>query len=603
MDSRDSAHASLLAGHFFRRFLENDLVSPDGDGRENVTAVFAFLALPGLWVSMGHLFGFVSPVVTPSELLLRALHNKFEFLACSMIVMALVTVLQWDALALDARDYAVFGPLPVSRAVLMRAKVQALFLFALSFAVAVNAIPTLLFPLALLANLQVAALRGIWLAVVHAGVSIAASLFAFFVVLGLRSLLAVALGPRAFRRISMLVQSAAVVGLVTAFLLLPALGSGFSRTRPIAGSAALYLSPPAWFVGLYETVTALVLFSDPKFLARSWRSLWRMEEEADNHAIYLADRPVLHNLGLAAIAGFVTAWGVALFFFSRAHRRHLSDLRDVSAWGPSRARARLQAIGRYLAGAVVRRPEARATFFFTLNALARSARHRLSVAAYVAVGFALAVVGVTGVVGRSGLHGLFDPAPGLLAVQLILSFFLLVGVRAALEVPAELKSNWVFRLTGGDTTVDLLAGARRAVAFGIALPFAAAFLPVQAALWGPRVGLLHFVCALLLSLALVEVLFLGFRKVPFTCGYLAGKANVKVLWPVYLLSFALYTYGFANLEAWAFRSDTRVVTLVAVQAGVLLVATGRRRLTRQKRQPLQFEDLPEPATQALGLSA
>jgi hypothetical protein len=46
MDSRDAAHVSLLAGHFFRRFLENDLVSPGGDGHENVAAVLAFLTLP-----------------------------------------------------------------------------------------------------------------------------------------------------------------------------------------------------------------------------------------------------------------------------------------------------------------------------------------------------------------------------------------------------------------------------------------------------------------------------------------------------------------------------------------------------------------------------
>jgi hypothetical protein len=603
MDSRDSTHVSLLAGHFFRRFLENDLVSPDGDAHENVAVVFAFLALPGLWVTMGHLFGYVSPLVTPSEILLRALNDKFQFMACSMIVMALVTTLQWDALALDARDYAVLGPLPIERAVLMRAKVQALFLFAVSFAVAVNAMPTLFFPLALLSNLQVAAGRGIWLVLVHACASIGASLFAFLVVLGLRSLLAVLLDPRAFRRISVLVQSVAVVGLVTAFLLLPALGSEFSRTRPIAGSAALYLSPPAWFVGFYETLTAPVLFSDPKFLARSWRALWTMEEELRYHGIYVADVRVFHNLALAAIGGLLGAWGAALFLYSRGHRRHLSDLQDLFAPSPSWSRVWLQRIGGWLAGSIVQRPEARATFFFTLNTLARSARHRLLVAAYVAIGFALAVVGVTGVVTRGGLSGLAAPTPVLLSVQLILSFCLLVGVRVALAVPAELRANWIFRLAGGDATVHLLTGARRAVAFGIALPFAAAFLPLQAALWGARIGVLHFACASLLSLILVETLFLGFRKVPFTCGYMAGKANVKVLWPVYLLSFAFCTYGFANLEAWAFVTGTRVATLAAVLAGVLVAVVGWRRLRQRRWQPLQFEELPEPAAQALGLSA
>ena len=44
----------------------------------------------------------------------------------SMLVMALIAAVQWDALALDERDTAILGPLPVAPRDIGRAKLSAL---------------------------------------------------------------------------------------------------------------------------------------------------------------------------------------------------------------------------------------------------------------------------------------------------------------------------------------------------------------------------------------------------------------------------------------------------------------------------------------------
>ena len=68
----------------------------------------------------------------PGIVSLSSLDDRFLFTSASMLVMALVAVAQWDALALDARDTAVLGVLPIPRAVIVRAKFIAIAVLAVS---------------------------------------------------------------------------------------------------------------------------------------------------------------------------------------------------------------------------------------------------------------------------------------------------------------------------------------------------------------------------------------------------------------------------------------------------------------------------------------
>ena len=54
-----------------------------------------------------------------------ALDDKTLLIGAAMILMGLLTAVFWDALALDERDLAVIGPLPVRPAVVLAAKAAA----------------------------------------------------------------------------------------------------------------------------------------------------------------------------------------------------------------------------------------------------------------------------------------------------------------------------------------------------------------------------------------------------------------------------------------------------------------------------------------------
>src|SRR5512146_1911012 len=98
-----SSRVRLLARHFFWRFFDNDLISPESDSHEAASLAIAFLATPGILLSAVLFLKYGNPWLMPPERLDLALGDKLNFIGWSMMVMSIATLVVWDALALDAR--------------------------------------------------------------------------------------------------------------------------------------------------------------------------------------------------------------------------------------------------------------------------------------------------------------------------------------------------------------------------------------------------------------------------------------------------------------------------------------------------------------------
>src|ERR1700693_4665290 len=94
----------LLTRHFFRRFIENDLISPDADRHQTLAVACACIVSFGLVVTMLLAIKYLAGVPIPGQTSLISLDDKFLYLGWSMLMMGLVTLAVWDALALDERD-------------------------------------------------------------------------------------------------------------------------------------------------------------------------------------------------------------------------------------------------------------------------------------------------------------------------------------------------------------------------------------------------------------------------------------------------------------------------------------------------------------------
>ena len=88
------------------------------------------------FVSTPYLAAFIQ---LPGLTALSALPDRFLFIAASMAICALAALLMWDALALEPRDAAILGPLPIPPWTITGAKLLAALVFGVVFSIAVNA--------------------------------------------------------------------------------------------------------------------------------------------------------------------------------------------------------------------------------------------------------------------------------------------------------------------------------------------------------------------------------------------------------------------------------------------------------------------------------
>ena len=456
----------LLVRHFVSGLVDNDLIAPGEDLHASLAGVLgAFLvvsagaALLFLGKYNSVTFAWVEGRFNPSRLptfaerLAMALDDKTLLLGGAMCVMALVTVVFWDSLALDARDLAILGPLPVHPATVLLAKAAAVAGAAAVVACALNALPALLFPVVVLAKTPVGLGVVLQSIAAHAVAGVAGCTLVFLAFSALRGVAGMLLSRRAARSVLPLAQFALVLGLLSLLLAMPLLASK-TRAAIEAGSSRLVFFPPLWFLGIEEV---LIGRGDVVFAG-------------------------LARVGMTALAlAFIGACAVHLCaFLLRSHQV------QAGAGSPASLAGRLvSAFVRRLAAVVASDSRAQASFLFSAYTLTRSPRHRLYLAGALGVGLAVSAATVGAAYG--GLHlgrQPLDLTSMALAAQLNLIFFLVIGLRMSAAMPADIQAGWVFRLLATPARERHLAGTRAAMFVLVILPLLLLLAPVHAWLWG-----------------------------------------------------------------------------------------------------------------------
>ncbi len=164
-----------------------------------------------------------------------------------------------------------------------------------------------------------------------------------------------------------------------------------------------------------------------------------------------------------------------------------------------------------------------AVFLFVARTIVRSRQHRFLLAVYGAIGLAFALA-----YGKSGWRGHWDgPNVPFLAATLILVFFSIVGVRATFILPFALPANWIFRITAVHSPNAYFTATRKSLLWLAAAPPLVCIALLLSATWPWRPVLAHLAICVAMACLLVDLLLYLFRKIPFTCSYLPGGANLK----------------------------------------------------------------------------
>ena len=512
----EPGQAGLLTRHFFRRFLDNDLLSPGEDLHAPVAAVLAVvLTTVGAVAAIFYLKYTRRPPIALDEKLAMAVDDKVLLLGAGMIVMALATLLVWDALSLDRRDVAVIGPLPVRTRTLLLSKTASLAGLATALAAALSVPPAILFPTAVLLDKPVGLLYALQSMGAQAAAGILGCVFVFLALASLRNLVSLVLPASLTRGVLAAVQGLLIPLLFAVLLMMPLLAM---MTRPAldAGSRAVLAWPPPWFLGV-------------------------------NDVLIGRDVPLIRDLAHAGVVALGAAVLAASVTYLLGFRRQLARFEDRAPDRFARGGG-LGALFDRAAALLVRDPLARASCAFTALTLTRSPGHRLYLVGYLGAGVAIACASLAGDAGGRGWDAL-GLAMFPLAVQFNLVFFLVVGVRLAAGVPVDLRAAWLFRVLAAGAQSRYLAGMRSAVlGFGV-VPLLLLLAPAHVLLWGWQAAAVHLVWGLAFAAVLWSILFRGFDRLPFASPARPGRTRLSNRFLFYVIAWWVAVYVPAAIES------------------------------------------------------
>jgi hypothetical protein len=226
--------------------------------------------------------------------------------------------------------------------------------------------------------------------------------------------------------------------------------------------------------------------------------------------------------------------------------------------------------------------------------IGRVGLHRLVLA--MAVGVALAFI--MPIVGTNLEMAPPRPTMGLLAMPIVLTVFVVIGLRIALALPADLAANWLFRTSAGSMRREHRIGTRRFLWFaGIGLPLLLS-LPAIGALWGPRVLVLHAIVCTAAGVLVVEIAIRRFEGVPCTLPFEPGRAKLQARWPLYLIGVMTLTLTVPGIEAELLRMQSILGPLI-ISAVMLIGAAAVSYWS--SIQPAANESGMEPEPERVGL--
>jgi hypothetical protein len=187
-------------------------------------------------------------------------------------------------------------------------------------------------------------------------------------------------------------------------------------------------------------------------------------------------------------------------------------------------------------------------------------------------------------------------------IPLTLSFILISGLRAAFNFPSDLRANWAFQVSETSSLAAYVRATRKWVLAYAVVPLflLLAAIGLTRAPW--TAVAFQFAFGLTASAVLMEAMFLGFRKVPFTCSHFPGKVNLVFLGVLYFFGFTFYSSYMASLEEWLSGTPLAAAFFFVAVAGGLAALGRAREGLLSGETALNYEDDGNPVVRTLGLT-
>jgi hypothetical protein len=220
--------------------------------------------------------------------------------------------------------------------------------------------------------------------------------------------------------------------------------------------------------------------------------------------------------------------------------------------------------------------------------------------AYIGVGLVLTIQTALDSFNRHASSVL--PNSDLLAIPLMIVFFIATGLRFGFDMPAVLPANWIFRLFVEHSSENPRSVVRKIMLGCVFWWQLLVLFPVMYIRFTPRIAVLHTATALLFSTTLVEFLLLRFQKIPFTCSTQPDIPTLlmRILGAVF--GVILLVPVFASVEESMLQNSTRFLFGGALLTACWCWILHRRRELSAAGECPRFEDAPPPQFELLKLT-
>jgi hypothetical protein len=490
--------------------------------------------------------------------------DEYFFVVLSMTITAMIVVLRWNRLFPDRRDFANLAVLPLPIHHIFLANLVALLGMAVVFAVDVNCVSSFFFPTFVTMDIGTTS-AFMHFAFSHVSTVLLSAMFSFFGIFALVGTLMLVLPRALFRVLSLYLRILLVIGTLLTFFsdLFVQLLAGHAP-----GSALSYL-PPVWFLGFFEQRIGIA-------------------------------SPAMAALGSRAIHALLAAMAISVLAYSLSYRRHFLRLAEEGDGLPSSHRSLRFRIPRWATRWIFPSEAELGTAVFVLKTLFRSEQHLLFLGGYLGVG--LVLIAEFGLTSRPDSATRSIPPTDILAIPLLIAFFVLTGLRFVSDIPARLEANWIFQLSLDDRLASPTAMVRKLMLLLVTPWVLLVCGPATAHFYGWTVASLHTLAVLTFSLLMINLLLVRFHKIPFTCSRELETRQLFARFLSCLSAVIILVPALAGTEQWALERPARFGALALVAAVAALGIRRYRNGLPEQDHVLAFEDRPPPQFELLKLA-
>lgn len=551
----------ILIRHFMVRLANNELVSFQDERRDMQAAGFALLTIGG--GLLAHMVFGKFLLVHSSIKITSTWTEHTYFFGFIMAMTGLVSLMVWDHFFLDRSDFQNLAALPLKTRTLFIARFLSTLLFVMVIGTALNLFSSFVVSMYLAENLLIHPFRFM---TAHVVSSFLAVLFVAFAVAAIQGIAMRLFKPRLFRRVKLWMQVLFLMVFVSVFVWTPGVYPLLRELKAV-DSFLIYLYPPSWFGSLHEWMAGS---PDPFH--------WR--------------------LGALALAFVICCPALYMSTIPRSMKLHLDMSEEQKNMG--RVSSKRRGLWPRVTGLVFKDSIQLGIFEFIVHTLRRSRRHQFYMALVLSasIGFVLTQLVFMFVKRGAGyVHSIQIP---LLSLPFILGFCVLAGIRFLVELPVSPSANWVFKMTETSETSGYCAGLKKTVVILFVIPLFGLMAPLYLSIWPLATTVSFLGYCLLVILAMVELFFLDYRKIPFASVYNPASTDLKVSGMLLLGVFAIYLYLFTTIGFWLILKP--VYNLVFYMGAGLFFWGSRRRERKFSRSGLVFFQESQPVMLSLNLS-